>query len=288
MPFASLPHPKPSTPLPAKTGKVYLVGAGPGDRDLITVRGLRLLQQAEVVVYDRLIDPGLLEEVHPAAECIYVGKRAGHHFRPQEEINALLVAKAKEGHTVVRLKGGDPFVFGRGGEEALVLAEAGIPFEVVPGISSSVAVPAYAGIPVTHRGIASSFTVITGHGCESPDGEHDWEALAQIDTLVILMGVGRLAQIAGVLLKHGRAADTPVAVIRCGTTLDQDVITGTLADIDTLAGAVQPPATIVVGDVVRLRESLAWFAPSPAEPVFEARSFMALTRYPRRIPTPAV
>lgn len=245
----------------AKTGKVYLVGAGPGDRDLITVRGLRLLQQAEVVVYDRLIDTELLNDVHPAAERVYVGKSAGHHFRRQDEINEILVARAKEGRTVVRLKGGDPFVFGRGGEEALALAEEGIPFEIVPGISSAVAVPAYAGIPVTHRGVASSFTVITGHGCESSDVGHDWSALAQVDTLVILMGVGRLAQIADLLMEHGRDPKTPVAVVSSGTTREQNVVAGTLACIESLTGHVQPPATIVVGEVVRLRESLAWFVP---------------------------
>lgn len=228
-----------------------------------------MLQQAEVVVYDRLIDPGLLEDVHPAAERVYVGKSAGHHFRQQEEINAILVAKAKEGRMVVRLKGGDPFVFGRGGEEALVLAEEGIPFEIVPGISSSVAVPAYAGIPVTHRGIASSFTVITGHACDTSNAEHDWNALARVDTLVILMGVGRLAQIADLLLTHGRDPETPVAVISSGTTPGQNVVTGTLATIGTLVEAVQPPATIVVGDVVRLRESLAWFVPPRSGPDFE-------------------
>jgi uroporphyrin-III C-methyltransferase len=269
-------------PLSSKTGKVYLVGAGPGDRDLITVRGLRLLQQAEVVVYDRLIDPGLVEDVHPAAERVYVGKSAGHHFRRQEEINAILIARAKEGHTVVRLKGGDPFVFGRGGEEALALAEEGIPFEIVPGISSSVAVPAYAGIPVTHRGVASSFTVITGHACEASREGHDWAALARIDTLVILMGVGRLAQIADVLLEHGRDPDTPVAVVSSGTTPEQEVVVGTLATIGTLVETVEPPATIIFGEVVRLRESLAWFVPPHTGSVYEGNASSAPTPFARR------
>ena len=170
---------------PPELGKVYLVGAGPGDPGLITVRGLTYLRQAQVVVYDRLIHPALLDEASPSAECINVGKAPGRHTVPQVEINALLIAKAGEGKIVVRLKGGDPFVFGRGGEECRALAEAGVPFEVVPGVSSALAVPAYAGIPVTHRAYASAFTVITGHTC-GPDGPRlDWETLSKAETLVV-------------------------------------------------------------------------------------------------------
>jgi uroporphyrin-III C-methyltransferase len=242
-----------------RKGTVYLVGAGPGNPDLITVRGLRLLQQADVVVYDRLVHPELLESVRPGAERIYVGKAPGRHAADQEDINAVLVAKAREGHAVVRLKGGDPFVYGRGGEEGLELSAARIPFDVVPGISSTISVPAYAGIPVTHRGVSGSFTVVTGHRCGDAVEDPDWEALARSETLVVLMGLGNLAAIAGSLVRHGRSADTPAAVIRCGTTEDQEVVVGTLADIAQRAATLRPPATVVVGEVVRLREHLQWF-----------------------------
>ncbi|HET6568343.1 MAG TPA: uroporphyrinogen-III C-methyltransferase [Rhodothermales bacterium] len=251
---------------PTTPGKVYLVGAGPGDPDLITVRGMKLLRTADVVVYDRLIAPALLEEVSPGAELIYVGKAAGFHYREQEQINDILIARASEGRAVVRLKGGDPFVFGRGGEEGITLAEAGIPFEVVPGISSAVAVPAYAGIPVTHRGVSNAFTVVTGHACAQSADDTDWEILARAGTLVILMGLGRLSQISARLIESGKPADTPAAVISAGTTLQQEVIVGTLETIAALTAGVSSPATIVVGEVVRLREQLAWFAPV-AEPV---------------------
>lgn len=244
-----------------KPAMVYLVGAGPGDPDLVTVRGLKLLREADVVVYDRLVAPALLEEVPPGAELIYVGKAAGFHYREQDQINAILIARASEGLMVVRLKGGDPFVFGRGGEEGLALAEAGIPFEVVPGISSAVAVPAYAGIPVTHRGIANAFTVVTGHACTESAGDTDWEALSRTGTLVILMGLERLCQISASLIECGRPADTPVAVISDGTTLNQQVVVGTLETVGALAKEVPSPATVVVGEVVRLRDKLSWFAP---------------------------
>ncbi len=243
-------------------GTVYLVGAGPGDPELITVRGLSLLRAADVVVYDRLVHPDLLNEVRRDAELLYVGKAAHRHVMTQEQINALLVARAQQGRVVVRLKGGDPFVFGRGGEEGQTLAEAGIPFEVVPGITSAVSVPAYAGIPVTHRGVATSFTVLTGHTCDPAAADLDWEALAKVDTLVILMGLTRLPQIVARLMEHGRPASTPVAVIERGCTPQQVVVTGDLSTIAGRISRIAPPAIIVVGEVVRLRETLAWFDPS--------------------------
>ncbi len=244
---------------PSETGIVYLVGAGPGAPDLITVRGLRLLRQAHVVVYDRLVHPDLLDDIHPAAERIFVGKAKGRHTCPQDTINAILVEKARKGRTVVRLKGGDPFVFGRGGEECLALALEGIRFEVVPGISSSIAAPAFAGIPVTHRGLSNAFTVVTGHSCD--DSDSDWQSLAGVGTLVILMGLGRLSDIAGRLVAGGRAPTTPVAVVGSGSTPEQRVVTGTLADIALKAAAVESPATIVVGEVVRLSHLIGWFTP---------------------------
>lgn len=243
----------------SKRGIVYLVGAGPGDPELITVRGLRCLQRADVVAYDRLVHPHLLQEVPAQAERINVGKAPGQHRYSQDQINALLVSEAGRGKTVVRLKGGDPFVFGRGGEECQALAEAGIPFEVVPGISSATAVPAYAGIPLTQRRIARSFTVVTGHTAGSETADLDWPALAKTDTLVFLMGVGNLPIIARQLMAHGRAPQTPVALVRCGTTDLQQVVAGTLADIGQKASQIRPPAVIVVGPVVNLRQQIAWF-----------------------------
>jgi uroporphyrin-III C-methyltransferase len=242
------------------SGIVYIVGAGPGDPELITVRGLACLRRADVVLYDRLVAPALLDEAPVTAALIDVGKEPARHRRPQSEINALLIEEASRGKTVVRLKGGDPFVFGRGGEECEALVEAGIPFEVVPGVSSAIGAPAYAGIPVTHRGIAQSFTVITGHTC---DDAIDWPALPTNGTLVFLMGVGHLSEIACRLAAHGRAADTPVAVVHAGTTPAQVVVEGTLANIAERARGVQPPATIVVGEVVRLRRKLDWYQAVP-------------------------
>ena len=244
-------------------GRVYLVGAGPGDPGLMTVRGLEVLRRAEVVVYDRLVNPDLLDEAPRTALRLFAGKRAGGHCVPQEEINARLIEQARLGRLVVRLKGGDPFVFGRGGEEALALAEAGIGFEVVPGVSAAVAVPAYAGIPVTHRGLGSSFAVVTGH--EDPTKDHaavDWGRLATaVDTIVVLMGAQSLPRIAAELVGHGRAADTPVALIRWGTTEAQQTVVTTLRDVVTRARAarLQPPVLAVIGEVVTLRERLEWF-----------------------------
>ena len=244
-----------------RVGTVALVGAGPGDPGLMTVRGLELLRRAHVVVYDRLVDPRLLDEA-PRARRIFAGKASGNHALPQERINALLIMHARRGRRVVRLKGGDPFVFGRGGEEAEALAHARIPFEVVPGVSSAVAVPAYAGIPLTHRGVASSFAVVTGH--ERPGGESsvDWARLARAsDTLVVLMGVESLPRITRALIAHGRPAATPVALVRWGTTSAQETVTGTLGDIAARAARarLEPPVVIVIGDVVALRDRLQWF-----------------------------
>ena len=255
--------PQPRTP--ETPGTVYLVGAGPGDAELITVRGQRLLRSADVVAYDRLVAPELLEEASPQAERIYVGKTPHSAGITQEQINALLIARAVDGKDVVRLKGGDPFVFGRGGEEALALHEAGIPFEIVPGISSAIAVPAYAGIPVTHRGVASSFAVLTAHKCWG-SSESDWAALARIDTLVLLMGVKSLTSAVRRLVLAGRDPQEPAAIIENGTTRHQRVETGSLADMPSVLerSGIQSPATIVVGKVVALREELAWFTQQPA------------------------
>jgi len=241
---------------PRRLGRVLLVGAGPGDPELMTVRGLRCLRAADAVLYDRLVSREILAEASPTAELIDVGKETGHSQWGQEDINALLISLAREGRTVVRLKGGDPFVFGRGGEEALACREAGIRCEVVHGVSSAVSVPALAGIPVTHRGVAGSFAVVTGH-CMGGD-RLDWSALARIDTLVVLMGLARLREVSALLQSHGRAADTPVAVIANGSRPDARVVVGTLADIAGLAAeaGLAPPATVVVGEVVRLREQL--------------------------------
>jgi uroporphyrin-III C-methyltransferase len=247
---------------------VHLVGAGPGDPELITVRGLNAVRQATVIIYDRLVHPSLIAEAPLQAQRIYVGKESGIHYVPQEQINQLLVNYAMRGERVVRLKGGDPFVFGRGGEEAEALAAARLPFEIIPGVSSAVAVPAYAGIPLTHRKVASSFAVVTGH--EEGGKEHtaiDWRQLATaVDTLVILMGTKGLVRIAAQLIQHGRAPETPVALIRWGTTSEQVMIVGTLTNITDTASAValEPPIVTVVGDVVRLAERLQWFLPSTA------------------------
>jgi len=248
-------------------GKVYLVGAGPGDPGLITVKGMDCLKQADVVVYDHLLDEQLLNVAPPQAERIYAGKRAAQHALEQDEINAFLVDKAREGKVVVRLKGGDPFVLGRGGEEGEALKREGLSFEVVPGVTSAVAVPAYAGVPVTHRGLASSFAVITGH--EDPAKETsslNWEHLSKgVDTLVFLMGTQNLGEIAARLVSNGRRLDTPVAVISNGTRPSQKTVTGTLKNIVEEVGRskLKPPAIIVVGDVVAMREKLNWFENRP-------------------------
>ncbi len=250
-----------------KIGTVYLVGAGPGDPGLITVRGQELLRQADVVVYDHLVTPALLKSCSPKAKLIYVGKEADRHATSQALINRLLVRAARSGKTVVRLKGGDPFLFGRGGEEALALAKARIPYEVVPGVTSAIAVPAYAGIPVTHRVLSSSVAIVTGHEDPTKAGSAmRWGPLtAACDTLVFLMGVSTLPHIIAQLRRHGRKAVTPCAVIEWGTRPRQRTIIGTLSTITarTRAASIHPPAILVVGDVVSLRKRLNWFETRP-------------------------
>ena len=251
-----------------KKGTVYLVGAGPGDHRLITLRGLDYIQDADVIVYDRLANPVLLNHARPDAEMIYVGKSPDRHTMRQDEINATLAQKAAEGKSVVRLKGGDPFVFGRGGEEAEFLLDKDISFEVVPGVSSAVAAPAYAGVPVTHRGMASNFAVITGHEAEGKDTDKamEWAKISTAcDTLVFLMGIGNLSSIVNNLLKHGRDPLEPVALIRWGTTPDQECLIGNLSNIVEKAALADfsPPAVIVVGQVASLGEKLAWFGRKP-------------------------
>ncbi|MBI2859935.1 MAG: uroporphyrinogen-III C-methyltransferase [Chloroflexi bacterium] len=261
-------------------GKVYLVGAGPGDPGLITVRGVERLKQADVVVYDRLIDERLLDYAPADAERIYVGKAPDRHAMSQEEINRLLVELAGEGKTVVRLKGGDPFVLGRGGEEAETLVDAGIPFQVVPGVTSAVAVPAYAGIPVTHRGLSSSLAVVTGHEDPAKNGSNiAWDKLATgVDTLIFLMGVRNLPQIVARLVEHGRAPNTPAAVIKDGAGPAQRTVVGTLETIVEMVQRqrITSPAITVVGEVVRMREKLRWF---DAFPLFGKRVLVTRSRH---------
>ena len=252
---------------PVVTGTVYLVGAGPGDPGLITVKALLKIKSADVIVYDYLAGSAFLDEARPNAELIYVGKSGKEHTLEQVDINELLVRKAREGKTVVRLKGGDPYVFGRGGEEAEELVEAGIPFEVVPGVTSAVAAPAYAGIPVTHREHASMVTFITGH--EEPGKKEsalDWEVLARNPgTLVFLMGVKNLSNIATSLINHGKPPQTPAALVRWGTTPQQVSVASTLALIAEAARRkqIKAPAVLVVGSVASLREKLGWFEKKP-------------------------
>ncbi len=244
-------------------GKVYLVGAGPGDPELITIKGKRLLEEAEVVIYDRLVAEGVLDFIRPDAERIFVGKEDSFHTIPQEEINALIVRKAKEGKRVVRLKGGDPYIFGRGGEEANVLFDAGIPFEVVPGVTAASGVAAYAGIPLTDRRYSSAVTFVTGHKRVGDDLEEiNWQALADADhTLVFYMGVKNIGSITRNLMKCGMSADIPAAVVRCGTMPNQKTLTGTVGNITEVVeeNGLRPPALLVIGRVINLMEVLRWF-----------------------------
>lgn len=251
-------------------GKVWLVGAGPGDPELLTVKALRLIGSADVILYDRLANPELLNHARPTCEMVYVGKQDGRHTLCQDSINELLVEHARKADVVVRLKGGDPFVFGRGGEEAMFVRKHGIPFEVVPGVTSAISAPACAGIPVTHRQVACSFAVITGH--EAPGGAHhvDWRGMSAIDTLVFLMGVTARQAIARKLLEAGRRPEEPAAFIERGTTETQHVIETTLAELAENPPEVASPAILIVGEVVRLRRELGgWFenalAGAPAE-----------------------
>ncbi|MBA2395213.1 MAG: uroporphyrinogen-III C-methyltransferase [Ktedonobacteraceae bacterium] len=256
----------PDTQNTCHAGKVYLVGAGPGDPGLITVKGLAALRHADVIIYDYLANPALLEEAKDGAQKIYAGKSAGAHTFSQTEINQLLIKHAREGKIVVRLKGGDPFVFGRGGEEAEALVEHGIHWEVIPGVTSAIAVPAYAGIPVTHRDYSSTFTVVTGsEGARGNETDLDWEALVRLNgTLIFLMGVSKLPLIIQQLLYHGCSTSLPVAVIRWGSMPDQQAISGTISTIVELVEQAQlkPPAVIVVGKVVQLTYQLQWFDPA--------------------------
>lgn len=256
----------------SRPGKVYLVGAGPGDPKLITVKGLECLREADVVVYDRLANPALLEHARECAERIYCGKLPDNHTMRQEAINELLAEKALEGSVVVRLKGGDPCVFGRVGEEAEHLAGLGIPFEIVPGVTAGIAASAYAGIPVTHREYGSSFAMVTGHLREDkPElAVEKWRALAMgIDTVAFYMGVANLPLIRTQLTRHGRDPQTPVAIIAWGTLPQQVVVTGTLANIEERLAQnshISNPAIILVGDVVQLRERINWFESTLSSP----------------------
>lgn len=248
-------------------GKVYLVGAGPGDPKLITVYGLECIQKADVIAYDRLVNPALLENAKEGAELIFCGKSPGKHHLIQEQIHELLVTKALEGKVVTRLKGGDPCVFGRGAEEAEVLVEHGIEYEIVPGITAGIAAPAYAGIPVTHREFASSFAIVTGHGREEKGQDHlNWSALANgIDTIAFYMSVGNLEFISKQLIENGKRSTTPVAVIEWGTTDHQRTITGTLENIHdiVLQEGFHNPSMVLVGEVVQLRKKIQWFEKQP-------------------------
>ena len=241
------------------SGRVLLVGAGPGDPKLITIRGAEALGAADVVVFDRLVSPGLLDLAPARAERIYVGKEPGRSALPQEEISALLVARAQEGRIVVRLKGGDPFVFGRGGEEALACVRAGVPFEVVPGVSSAVAAPAYAGIPVTHRDVARSFAVVTGSTAHGDEVDLARVAIAT-DTLIVLMAAGRLERTCAELVAAGRRSDEPAAIVQWAATPEQRAVIGTLETLPELAreARIGPPATLVVGEVAAFGHELAW------------------------------
>lgn len=247
-----------------KAGKVYLVGAGPGDPDLITVKGLRAIRDADVILYDRLINDELLAHAKPTADLIYCGKLPNHHLLKQDTINHFLIKFVQEGKIVTRLKGGDPFVFGRGGEEAEVLAKHRLPFEIIPGITSGIAAPAYAGIPVTHREHSGSFALITGHRRATEPEDTRWKALATgVDTIAIYMGVKNLPYIREQLLKYGRDARTPTALIHWGTTRKQQTVIGTLNNIveEAKRHHIKNPAMIVIGEVVKLSQPLAWFDP---------------------------
>jgi len=241
-------------------GKVYLTGAGPGDIELLTLKAARVIKEADVIIYDRLANPDILDMAKDGCEFVYVGKEDGRHIMPQDDINETIYQNALKYENVVRLKGGDPFVFGRGGEEANYLFQRDIKFEIIPGITSAISAPAYAGIPVTHRGVSVSFRVVTGH--ESPNkkiSQIPWDNFKTDDTIVFLMGLHNLEQISEKLIEIGKPKDYPCAVISKGTTKEQHVVIGTLDNIVSKAEEVPTPALIVVGKVVELREQLKWF-----------------------------
>jgi len=241
-------------------GIVYLTGAGPGDIELLTLKAYRVIREADVIIYDRLANPDILEMTKDGCEFVYVGKEDGRHTLPQNEINEVIYQNALKHRVVVRLKGGDPFVFGRGGEEGIYLKQRDIHFEIIPGITSAISVPAYAGIPVTNRGVAVSFRVVTGH--EAPNKETsqiDWDSFKTDDTIVFLMGLHNLKKISSKLMEIGKSSDYPCAVISRGTTEQQKVVVGTLQNIVSKAKGIPTPALIIVGKVVKLREQLQWF-----------------------------
>ncbi len=260
-----------------KRGKVYLVGAGPGDIGLTTIKAKACIQKADCIVYDRLANKGLLEFKKDGAEVYYVGKKGSDHTSTQKNINELLVSEARKGKLVVRLKGGDPFIFGRGGEEAEILADEKIPFEIIPGVTSAIAAPAYAGIPLTHRDYSSTVAFITGHEAPYKEGARvNWEKISTgAETLVFLMGAKNLSLNVAKLIESGRTPDTPVALVRCGTRPEQKTIIGTLKDIVSKVKSIQPPAILIVGEVVKLREKLNWFETNP---LFGKRIIITRTR----------
>ncbi len=257
----------------SKTGKVYLIGAGPGDPKLITLRAVEALGVSDVVLYDYLVNPEILAHAKPRSELVYAGKRASEPGVSQQEINEMLIARARSGQIVARLKGGDPFVFGRGGEEAEALAAAGIDWEVIPGVSAGIAVAAYAGIPVTHRGLSSSVTFISGH---AKDGaSFDLPRIPSDGTLVVFMCAASIVSIACALIERGRAASTPAAIIRWGAYEDQEVFSGRLGELASLNEAepklqIKPPAIAIIGEVVSLRSKLRWFGSPTREHSFFA------------------
>ncbi|RBQ28360.1 uroporphyrinogen-III C-methyltransferase [Aliarcobacter vitoriensis] len=241
--------------------KVYLTGAGPGDIELLTLKACKVIKQADIIIYDKLANPDILDMAKDGCEFIFVGKESGKHIIPQDEINEIIYQNSLKYDVVVRLKGGDPFVFGRGGEEALYLKQRDVKFEIIPGVTSSISVPAYAGIPVTHRGITCSFRVVTGH--ETPDKDVcqiDWESFKTNETIIFLMGLHNIELIKNRLLEIGKPSNTPCAIISKGTTKNQKVVTGTLKDIVQKSKDMPTPAIIVVGEVVKLREELDWFS----------------------------
>ena len=240
-------------------GTVYLTGAGPGDIDLLTVKALRVIQKADVIIYDRLANPDILEEAKDGCQFLYVGKEDSHHTLPQEEINELIYQSALKYESVVRLKGGDPLVFGRGGEEGIYLHERNIKFEFIPGISSAIAVPEYAGIPVTHRGLTVSFRVVTGHEAKKSKSQIYWESFKSDETIIFLMGLHNLNKISKKLIEIGKPKEYPVAVISRGTRADEKTVIGTLENIYEKAKDLPTPALIVVGRVVNLQNQLKWF-----------------------------